>query len=140
MTKSRNKVAGTNYFIWVQKPKGGIVPGRNEFKAMETLLLETSSIRSIAPKPAHPEHLFRNRMLRGPLYTVNHINVKYSYDSSIFEWMIVVVPGQGHDICMVAWINCILALTNIVCSVVYPHDFVEKQTIVDNAYLPMFLC
>jgi hypothetical protein len=56
--KSRDKVASTNDFIWVQKPKSVIVIGRKEFKAMQTLLLETSSIRFVTPKPAHPEHLF----------------------------------------------------------------------------------
>ena len=107
---------------------------------METLLLKTSSIRFITPKPAHPEHLFRKRMLCGPLYTVNHINVKYSNDSGVFEWMIVIMSGQGHDIGTVAWINCILPQTNIVSSVVDPHDFVEIKTVVDYANLPMFLC
>src|SRR5882762_3870048 len=103
--KSRNKVAGTNDFIWVQKTKSGIVIGRKEFKAMETLFLETSSIKLVTPKPAHPEHLFRNRMLRSPLYIVNHINVKYANDSVILERMFIIMPGQGHDISMVAWIN-----------------------------------
>ena len=100
--KSRNKVASANDFIWVHEPKGGIVIGRKEFKVMETLLFETSSIRFITPKPAHPEHLFRNRMLGGPLYTVNHINMKYTNHSGIFEWMFIIMSGQGHDISKVA--------------------------------------
>ena len=94
-----------NDFIWVQKPKSGIVIGRKEFKAMETLLLETSSIRFVMPKPAHPEHLFRNRMLCSRLYIVNHINMKYANDSAIFERMFIIMSGQRHDISVVAWIN-----------------------------------
>ena len=133
-------MASVDDFIWVQKPKSGIVRGRKEFKAMQTLLLETSSIRFITPKLAHPEHLFRNRMLCGPLYTVNHINVKYTNDSGIFEWMIIIImSGQGHDISVVAWINCILPQMNIIRSVVDPHDFVNIKTVVYNANLPMFL-
>jgi hypothetical protein len=78
--------------------------------------------------------------LRSPLHVVNHVNVKYTNDSSIFEGMVVVMSGQGHDISMVAWINCILPQTNIIGSVVDPHDFVHIKTAVYNANLPMFLC
>jgi len=137
--KSRNKVASTNDFIWVQKPKSGIVVGRKELKAMETLLFETSSIGFVTPKPAHPENLLRNRMFCGPLYPVNHINVKYANDSGIFEWMIVILSGQRHDISMVGWINRILPQTNVIRGVVDPHNLVAIQTVVDNANLTVFL-
>ena len=46
-----------NDFIWVQKPKIGIIIGRKEFKAMCMLLLETHSIRLVMPELAYPEYL-----------------------------------------------------------------------------------
>jgi hypothetical protein len=70
---------------------------------------------------------------------VNHINVKYANDSAIFERMFIIMSGQQHDISVVAWINRILPQTYIIGSVVDPHDFVAKQTVVDNANLPVFL-
>ena len=103
------------------------------------LLLETRSIRLVTPESVHPEYLLRNRMLCSPPYIVNHINVKYANDSTIFERMFIIMLGQGHDISMVAWINYILTQTYIISGVVNPHDFVVIQTVVDNVNLPMFL-
>jgi hypothetical protein len=78
-------------------------------------------------------------MLCGPLYIVNHINVKYANDSAIFKRMFIIMSGQGHDISMIAWINCVLPQAYIISSVVDPHDFVAIQTVVDNANFPVFL-
>ena len=103
------------------------------------LLLETRSIRLVMPEPVHPEYLLQNRMLCSPLYIVNHINVKYANDSTIFEWMFIIMSGQGHDISMDAWINYVLTQTYIISGVVDPHDFVAIQMVVDNANLPVFL-
>ena len=90
-----------NDFIWVQKPKIGIVIERKEFKVMEMPLLESCSVRLVTPKLAHPEHLFQNRMLCSPFYFVNHINVKYANNSTIFKQVFIVMSGQGHDISLV---------------------------------------
>ena len=103
------------------------------------LLLETCSIRLVMPELAHPEYLLRNRMLCSPLYIVNHINMKYANDSTIFKRMFIIMSGQGHDISMVAWINYILTQMYIISGVVDPNDFVAIQTVIDNANLPMFL-
>ena len=91
------------------------------------------------PKPAHPEHFFRNRMFCSPLYIVNRINMKYPNDSAVFEWMFIIISGQRHDISMVAWINCILPQMYVASSVVDPHDFVAIKTVVDNANISVFL-
>ena len=102
------------------------------------LLLETCSIRLVTPEPVHLEYLLQNRMLCSPLYIVNHINVKYANDSTIFKQMFIIMSGQGHDISMVAWINYVLTQTYIISGVVDPHDFVVIQTVIDNANLPVF--
>ena len=66
-------------------------------------------------------------MLCSPLYIVNHINVKYSNDSTIFEQMFIIMLGHGHDISMVAWINYVLTQTYIISGVVDPHDFFSHR-------------
>ena len=53
--------------------------------------------------------------------------------------MFIIMSGQQHDISMVAWINRILPKTYIIGSVVDPHGFVAKQTVIDNENLPVFL-
>ena len=76
-------MASANDFIWVHDPKGGIVIGRKEFKMIETLLFETSLIRFIMPKPAHPEAPLPKQDLGWPFYIVNHINMRCDDDTLV---------------------------------------------------------